>query len=411
MRGILKAVLISVCAVLIAATAGFVLLFAVYCLPTEPMFENAKDDQYDLYYWSLENTSQLDPYSEDAMVNTAIYSGDESVLEQTVMNYHMGGPDLGSIRSLDMYLKGEDGMVREDYTRYWHGYLVYLKPLLSVLSISRIKVLQMSLQLLMLFAVVLCIYKRNGLMTALAFFISMLVVNPVSMAICIEFANIYNIMLIAILVMYRFELFESGKVWKLFLGVGICVAYFDLMSFPLLSLAIPLILYLVNSREDGRTQFGAVCASSFAWVFGYGGMWVSKWVISDLIYHNGALSESFSQVAMRSSGGQDAAESTGIFDAVTGNLGSLSIGILLFFFIFTVYLFVLIWKRRNSLDEKAVKGSLMPLLIGLYPFVWMIVVREHSAAHHFFAHRLFAITFLALLVTFTGIAESGKAKE
>lgn len=41
-----------------------------------------------------------------------------------------------------------------DYTRYWHGYLVWLKPLLLLMDYADLRMLNMMLQLLLLLTVI-----------------------------------------------------------------------------------------------------------------------------------------------------------------------------------------------------------------------------------------------------------------
>lgn len=54
-----------------------------------------------------------------------------------------------------------------NYSRYWHGYLLYLKPLLLFFNVYDIKILMMFIQLLLIVWVEILLAKRSE---AFAFF-------------------------------------------------------------------------------------------------------------------------------------------------------------------------------------------------------------------------------------------------
>ena len=75
---------------------------------------------------------ELDNWTDSLMLHTACYQKeDASALECAVAAYRPVYQDADPITSFRMDVKGiDDGMEITSYARYWHGYLVFLRPLL-----------------------------------------------------------------------------------------------------------------------------------------------------------------------------------------------------------------------------------------------------------------------------------------
>ena len=54
-----------------------------------------------------------------------------------------------------------------DYARYWHGYLLFLKPLLLFFSLSDIRMMNAALQLILAAGVLLLAFRKRGLRRSL----------------------------------------------------------------------------------------------------------------------------------------------------------------------------------------------------------------------------------------------------
>ena len=81
----------------------------------------------------------------------------------------------------------------------------------------------------------------------------------------------------------------------MFLLSGVITSYFDLLTYPLLSLTFPLITLLLMIRKhekivSNKMIVGMICLNSFFWGIGYGGMFISKWLVATLITGNDVFS-------------------------------------------------------------------------------------------------------------------------
>ena len=79
----------------------------------------------------------------------------------TRLDFTIAGEDLirrdtAAGQSLRMAIDDNNtGGEPQDYSRYWHGYLVYLKPLLTFLTVPAIRLLNFVIQFILLFMVIL----------------------------------------------------------------------------------------------------------------------------------------------------------------------------------------------------------------------------------------------------------------
>ena len=125
---------------------GYLLLILVYLLPTEKMKSNMyavmpeleAEDLYPSLDYTLSTT--LDNYTDSLMLGAAVYdNSNESVFVKALRIEHPGGDECAPIQNLNSYLNNWNNnvAVKEPepypgaaYTRYWHGYLLLLKPIL-----------------------------------------------------------------------------------------------------------------------------------------------------------------------------------------------------------------------------------------------------------------------------------------
>ena len=407
-KPVIKNLLFVVCTIVGAVVAATVLMILVYLIPTDRMKQNvAKSaeiivNEKDAYFWAPgEMNSRLDGFADAVILNTAIYDGPEGPVEKAMMNYRLTHEEGWMSQSLYEVLTGNtDQLQPYDYSRYWNGYVVVLKPLLLVFSYSQIRIFRMFLQITLMVLIALEIYKRSDAKNALAFVFAMLVINPVSTAMSLQFAHVFDVTLWACFAMFKLNLFDKTKIWKFLMVAGILTSFFDQMSYPMVCLGIPLIIYLNQSKEDAKTKFISIITGSVAWGAGYGGMWFGKWVVAELLVHKGTMKDAIDQAFFRVAGGfekVDGALSDSYFDILIDDMVSIGIVPLLIFTAFVVVLMVLIWKKRNGLNSVKETSFLLPLIVGLYPFIWVASVKSHAAVHLYLTYRNFAITLFAIL--------------
>lgn len=397
------------CLVLLASIlAGIVLMSCVYMLPTGRMLTQADrslpifENEGTSFCWAPEEKSaRLDGYTDAIMMQIAVYIRDADPLKAAMQNDRMEFTEgkLDPAGSLKQYVYGDRSGYVVDYARYWHGYLLFLKPLLLFFSLSDIRMMNAALQLILAAGVLLLAFRKRGLRLALPMGLALLVINPVSTALSMQFSSIYYLTLLGLLIMLLTESWDRSWGYLVFLFLGIGTAFFDFLTYPACAVGTCLALQALMSRADGKTRLLKTVGSGAAWAFGYGGMWSGKWLAASLITGNSVMRDAVEQAQYRSGGEVTAAEGgvSATFGAVLGrNLGVLAnpAAAILVLALLGLLVWLLVTKRCRFALEQA---SLPSLAIAFaVPFVWYFLLRNHSLVHCWMTYRNLSAAVFAL---------------
>ena len=195
--------------------------------------------------------------------------------------------------------------MRTDYSRYWHGYAVTLRPLCVVLSIINLRFLNMML----LFALfVLCYWHcRRRLGAWIAFFFGAgLVMSFILIApFCQQYMTVYLLTLSACYGLLRFWEKLRHRLPEFFLTLGSLVCFFDFLTFPVLALGYPLLVALLLQVKAGEASSRLWCQTiglSAIWLVSYAATWLCKAPVGTLLTGQNVLADILKQVAFRTTG-------------------------------------------------------------------------------------------------------------
>lgn len=425
-----------------SALLGTLLLVLVFCLPTGRMKQHAAVSAEEMLggedrisgsrFFDYIQTNR-ETYTDAIMVQNAIERiPGKSVFEHAMRMYHN---DLEEAfwtpeDSLKAYCAGQDtgSMYLHEYTRYWHGYLVYLKPLLLLFSWKQLSAAGVLLQLLLMAAAVWLSVRKKQPGVAAAMIVGFLFMKPLLVLVSLTMTVCWVITLaLLIFMLMRNDWLREKKLYPgFFLMAGVLTSYFDFLTYPIVTLGFPLCtFFLLNGHESagkggtfsqsrqagkegvpggggiGRLLKDAVrrvVGYSVCWGIGYAGMWAMKWIIADLTLHTGTIKDAVWSIIGRT-------------EAIGGrprfNGGFYVIGLNLLEYNHVIYpvmaavtalvslaLVVAACRKRGT---AAVLSGLVPfLIIFCMPFVWIIVVQHHSALHARFTFRIISVAVLAV---------------
>ena len=401
-----------------AATVAvlFVLLLGACALPAQPVLEHVYDSaqtiqQEGLYpeYFGFK-LFQMDNYTDTIMLFEAAAMGEQDPLTAmmtatayNVDNFETMAGDLAVYceRTIPLATGAQKAvqLVPFSYARYWHGYLLFLKPLLLFFSLSDIRMMNAAFQLILAAGVLLLAFRKQGLRLALPMGLALLVINPISTALSMQFSSIYYLTLLGLLVMLLTESWDRPWGYLVFLFLGIGTAFFDFLTYPACAVGICLALQALMSRADGKTRLLKTIGSGAAWAFGYGGMWSGKWLAASLITGTNVLRDAMEQAQYRSGGKVTAAE--GGVNATFGAVLSRNLGVLanpaaaiLVLALTGMLVWLLVTKRCRFAVERS---SLLSLAVAFaVPFVWYFLLRNHSLVHCWMTYRNLSAAVFAL---------------
>jgi len=335
--------------------------------------------------YSMDSASPL----EAAILNRKNYN------EETTKSITLMGKDVeadseyynlhnGTAYELIDFANGNDNVDEAfEYPRYWHGYLILLKPLLLIMNYNQIRYMIFSVAIILSIILSILIYKKVNMAFAITFILSVLLSDLLIASTCINTAFCFIIAIItSIYIAIKGERIKN--IYLLFFFVGIMTNLFDLLTNPILTLGIPLVTYYMINKENNLKHFILILIN---WGMGYFGFWFIKWCITDMIFKKGVIENAVLQVLHRT-----ADNNIGIVDLIkrlvtfSGN------------YIFILILFLFSCFLILTFKNKVLKKNIIYFLIACIPLIWFVVLKNHSAIHAFFTYRNFCVIIYSLFV-------------
>ena len=376
---------------------GTVLLYLVALIPSSAMRDSASGAAQIIYdegtYPSVFGGTAgtlLDNWTDALMINTAFTrtgSPTADALQATCVSFE-GEKWVESLYHLFWgETEAEQGI--STYSRYWHGYQVLLCPLLALFSYPTIRSLNMLFETAAVLLLLYLLVRRGMDRLCLPFLVMWMCLSPATLFNSLQYSAVfYSMMGACIVLVWRHDELDAMSRSAVFTVCGVLVAYLDLLTYPLVALGVPLILYLsMDSSRDltlGR-RAGQVLLYSAAWCIGYGGMWASKWVITSLVTDEDVIATALSTAAFRASHSYDTQEYT-LLGTVRLNAAHLASAVVVGSVLIAVVLFFVLRARCGTARPNA--AALVAIaVVCCYPFVWYAVLMNHSAIHHWMTYR------------------------
>lgn len=292
-------------------------------------------------------------------------------------------------------MHGEPITTSYEYARYWHGYLIFLRPLLLIFSIKGIRILQLVILCISLTLLFIFCSKRVNILTALCFIMSYFLVNifVVSESIS-EFTDLFLSILACIYLLKKKDINKHREID--FLIIGSLSNFLTLLIYPIITLGIPLAMYFAIIFKENKLSIKEIILNfielTFSWCIGYGVTWFTKWVLVEAIYNRPIIKEAIMQIKYRGINKKITYVRTIIKNM--NEIGNIP------FIVFAIMILVItIIKYRNTNLNKNCSIKCIPfILIALLPFLWIFVIRQHSYIHSFFVNRNFILLFLGIML-------------
>ena len=354
-----------------AATVAvlFVLLLGACALPAQPVLEHVYDSaqtiqQEGLYpeYFGFK-LFQMDNYTDTIMLFEAAAMGEQDPLTAmmtatayNVDNFETMAGDLAVYceRTIPLATGAQKAvqLVPFSYARYWHGYLIWLRPLLCVMSITGVRVVQ--------------------------YFTTF----------CIAYAG-------CAWVLARPR--RAGQLSIALVVLGTCTAFCDLLVTPIITLGLPVAVWLCclpQRAASGARQCLPVIGGSLCWGAGYAMCWGLKWVLATLITGQDIIGDAIHQAGVRTTAdtwhGMELSWGN-IFRFVGDTLSQRGL-------LWPVVLVVILCIAAFLLCLRNKEALLRALPIGLTALmapVWLALLRTHSIQHGWFTWRSLTVSIFA----------------
>ena len=300
-------------------------------------------------------------------------------------------------------MHGDDIVDSYEYTRYWHGYLIFLRPLLAIMDLGAIRILLFTLTVLLCIIMVWLIIKKLNIITAIIYIVGFILFD---LFIVCNSMNEITTFIIALVTMI-FILLKNGKFKNpavVFLCIGMCTSFIDLLTTPLITIGLTLPIYvLLNFKESNKKIYIECIKICIAWAVGYGLCWALKWVITDITLNKHIISDAIKQIMYRTT-----ADRT-LLEVVIKNLNAIGKNVIIIFIgLLVIYSIIGLIKEfylSKVKNKKTPKIELLKvaifIIIAIFPFIWYFLIRNHSFVHSFFTNRNYIITIINIQIALT----------
>ena len=415
----MKNILKCIGAFFITIAALWVLLVLTSLIPNGKIRTNmfGSAEQYngaDPFYQSAGRNSVTDNYadvillnvlwnikSDDAFVSsldTKYYDGDDGVTDR--------GENYGLFSAVF-----EDTPPNTDYSRYWHGSVIFIRPLMLLGDVRVVKLAGIIFALLFLIIDCIMLIKRGQKFGAAALVISFAAVQMYNIRLSLEYMP--TVLICLGMLPFFVCLEKRGDVPLSVLSVicGTMTAFFDFLTTETLTILIPLIIIMMTRKNEGRFEgFKRELATSakcgVSWVCAYLCTFLVKWTAASIVTGENKFIAAISSAEVRVNG--EAEELSPVMQMIFAPLANISAmfggyervspaNIIAGLFITATLSAGIFFIFRRG-EKGSGKGfARLMLVLGLVPYLRYIVLNNHSYLHEFFTYRAQAASVLALM--------------
>lgn len=421
------------------------LLTITSCISSKSIFNNVEESSQllleegnrKIIYIPYRRTKmEFDNYTDALMINTAYSIDSRKPLFSAFMARKNFIPDVttevyqdqaGELKSSSKYkYHNEVGELNDlvngekaesfEYARYWHGYLIILRPLLVMFNLTQIRIILTCILIILFIIFIILLYRKSNIVTAIIFSTCLLGVEYFYLGFSMQGIFIFLIMMIAsIIILCKYSKIKNYCMF--FFIIGMLTNFFDFLTVPVLTYAIPMIiLFIIKYTKENfeiKLILKKILVLGIAWSVGYGLTWASKWLLTDFIFGRKMFFTALKQVSYRSAG----TEKINIFNVVNKNLNYIYVSFFISIFFTVLTILIKMWIKNEKIEfkEQNIKNTydviFIYLLIGMIPIVWYTLLKNHSYYHAFFTYRNLLISNVCINLSIKKIFDFLTEKE
>lgn len=275
------------------------------------------------------------------------------------------------------------------YGRYWQGSSFAYRWLFAIASLSGVRWMNFLICSVVLFAFVGKLNEFLEKPSVYLILLGLIFVNYYMIFMSFQFTPVFLIAMIGGIAMMKRVKYQQS-VGVLFLILGALTCYFDLLTTPILTLGIPLLIWLALQSDVSQwmEKVKLIIFFSIIWFIGYVATWAFKWLLIYLFTDYSIVQEIQQQINLRSGVWKGSR-----FDAILANVKMLNSVPLFALFAGLILLMIAFFNK------KGIQKATLFLVISLIPLLWMFVTANHVEIHSWFTYRSLWITLSALFLS------------
>lgn len=369
---------------IILLTSYIFLLVIAFSIPNKYLEQNVQESISSInnegMYLNLnknDNGSKLDNFTDKIMLDKSLKNDANSI---------------GSAMSIN------------GYSRYWHGYQIFLRPILVFINYGNIRQLYGLVLIILIGLNFFLLAKKLDVFIAMGLLISLYCVRFYTFFLSMQFANVFIIMLLfnLYLLTRKADVLKRNFYLPFFI-VGSITNFIDLLTVPMITLGVPLLLLLYYKvSNSGKTEeisiqyLFEILSSSIFWGLGYGLTWVSKWFFATIVLRKNIILNALNKALFRAEGNKDYPLNRS--EMLHNNIGLIinKFWLISFTIIISMVVVIVIYKK-DVVKKHFNVNSLYLIVTALLPYIWYMVLANHSQIHYWFTYRLQIISIFAVL--------------
>lgn len=334
----------------------------------------------------------LDNYA-DSVALSIIYSLDSNHPLSSVLEarYHNDIDNLMTNNFRDLI---ENNIEPEtDYVRYWHGYIIILKPLLMFLEIEQIHYLNFIIISILFICLFYNLWKIDKSST-IALLLGSLSIALFVVPFCFEYTWNFIIAFLIAIICLKLDDGNNKKIYHILFFTGLITCFFDFLTTELITVLLPLLCIIIKRKKENRIQnlsqvITFIIKSILIWLFAYIIMYFTKWILASIVLKHNYITSSLSRVGLRMGNTVYSVKVTW-YNVIEQNI-SILYPIILIKHKYILYILIptsiIIMLLINKYEEKENTYLYCIILLGLIPYLRYIAMQNHSWQHYFFTFR------------------------
>lgn len=339
----------------------------------------------------------------DALILNQAYSARRMSPVQSIMLVPSVGGEIRNVEALEAVVSGDDEPV-QTYARYWHGSTFFMRFLLLVVGrYANIRLLLYYISSIALLSMLVVAYRHSAAGAAVAFVMAFLLLKGYVLQFSIQFFPVLMLACCGGIAAISFRSYPQKMQMAMFV-VGSLTAYFDLLTTPLLTVGVPLLMYIAcNDKNLQDINIRALTLTLLTplimWAVGYGCTWAAKWVLATCFTSENVFAGALAVGQYRINGAVPQMGDYTVWDTFTSNICKMPL-ILLAAAIVILTLLATFFHKRMS-----VKLMMAYVSVGLSPYLWFAVLANHSWVHCWFTYRAQMVTVMAVVLALSGMVD------
>lgn len=286
------------------------------------------------------------------------------------------------------------------YVRYWHGFRIYVRALLSVMDYGTMRTLLMwTFFLLMSAATLMLAFQTRSVWPPMLFAAGILFVNPVVASALFQYSVCFVIAFIGMLFVPKW-IRKPRSAMMGFMVLGMATQFFDFYTTPLLTLGLPLLGWLICLAYDAepvsaKKMLLLSLKALGVWFAAYVSMWLVKLTLTTLFTDQNAFASAWGSAVVRL-GIEKAPEYLIRYDKIAAIVTAFKHlfdwPMLVIFAVVLLAAAAAMALMRTS-RESYMRGLVM-LAVAMLPILWTLVATQPMNMHAHFQYRILAVTML-----------------